>query len=120
MKMIKYVAAPLFLLLAFRASGQSLQLPPHEPFAFKLSADKLQLSRGAEQSINLNVVKSNSNTKGKVKLAVVSSLPPGLTVKFSVNNEVLYASVVSVSTTDQTAPGTYSIIISCTIGSKSK
>jgi hypothetical protein len=121
MKKIKrstFAIAPLLLLYSLTASTQTL--PPHEPFAFKLSEDKIQVDRSAEQSLTLTIEKAKSATKSKVVLKVSATLPAGMSVKFSTNDTVFYSSIITVVTTDQTPPGSYPLTITCTIGSKSK
>lgn len=102
--------------LCMRAQSNT-EIPKKE---FTVHADALvvDIAAGSTGKVNLLVMRSKNFQKSKASFRVASSLPEGVTIRYDAQNESDYAAVIS--TTAQVAPGTYPVIMNCTIHNKTK
>jgi len=99
--------------------AQSVDIPKKE-FTVFIVEETATLTRGDHKNVDIRILKSKSYQKGKIKMGVSSSLPPGITITFDPetgNGDLIHATI---STLPDTAPGVYSIIVNATINYKTK
>jgi hypothetical protein len=99
--------------------GQNVDIPKKE-FTVFIAEETTTLTRGDHKNVDIRILKSKSYQKGKVKMGLSSSLPPGITITFdpeSGNGDLIHAKI---SALPDTTPGVYSIIVNATINYKTK
>ncbi len=112
----------LFLILlaaSLVGSGQNLEIPKNE-FSISLSRDKLELSRGENDQLEIAILKSRSYQASKIKMGLSSSLPTGVSLVFDPSKGTFDFTKASVSIGDDAIPGTYSLIVNATMQYKTK
>lgn len=105
-------------LFSIKSIAQKPELGPREEFAFNLSNEKIELAPSSEKKVMLTLVKSKSYNKTSAKLT--ANPPAGITINFTPDKGQFETSEVTLTANDQAKPGTYSLLINCTLGNKSK
>ena len=95
----------------------SVEIPKKE-FIVQADAQTVDITAGSTGQVNLQIMRSKNFQKSEASFRVASSLPEGITIRYDEQNESDYAAVIS--TTPQVTPGTYQVIMNCTIHNKTK
>jgi hypothetical protein len=114
---IKFFLALITASLA--VSGQNLEIPKSE-FSISLSKDKLELSRGEKEELEIMIHRSKSYQKSKAKMGFSSILPKGVEITFSPDKGTFDSSHVVVSIQKDATPGQYLLILNATLNNKTK
>jgi len=98
--------------------AQSNTTLPRKEFTVHADALAVDIAAGSTGKVNLQIMRSKNFQKSEASFHVASSLPEGVTIRYDVQNESDYAAVIS--TTTHVTPGTYQVIMNCTIHNKTK
>lgn len=91
---------------------------PKKEFTVQADVLTVDITAGGTGKVNLQIMRSKNFQKSDASFRVASSLPEGVTIRYDAQNETDYAAVIS--TTAHVAPGTYAVIMNCTIHNKTK
>jgi hypothetical protein len=108
----------LLCLTSLWAEAQSSAEIPKKEFTVHAEAHTLDITAGSTGKVNLQIMRSKNFQKSEASFRVASSLPEGITIRYNAQNESDYAAVIT--TTSQVTPGTYQVIMNCTINNKTK
>ncbi|MFD0998744.1 hypothetical protein ACFQ21_05475 [Ohtaekwangia kribbensis] len=108
----------LLCFTSFYAIAQSSVEIPKKEFTVHADAQAVDIAAGSTGKINLQIMRSKNFQKSEASFRVASSLPEGITIRYDAQNESDYAAVIT--TTAQVTPGTYQVIMNCTIHNKTK
>ena len=112
----------LFLALvtaSLAVSGQNLEIPKNE-FSISFSKDKLELSRGENDQLDIGILKSRGYQDSKIKMGISSSVPKDVSIAFDPNQGTFDFTKASISIGDGAIPGTYLLIVNATLRYKTK
>ncbi len=115
---MKTLIITLLLTLPGMMNSQTEENP--KEFTISLSKDVLELDRGANAQVDVNLLKAKGYQKGNVKFGLSSSLPPGVTLFFDPANGVIENAKATITVANDAAPGTYSLVVNATISYKTK
>ena len=116
---MKQVGLIMLLCLATLCTrAQSGAEIPKKEFTVHAEAQTVDITAGSTGKINLQILRSKNFQKSEASFRVASSLPEGITIRYDAENESDYAAVIT--TTPQVTPGTYQVIMNCTIHNKTK
>jgi hypothetical protein len=108
----------LLCMASLCAKAQSNTEIPKKEFTVHADALAVDITAGSTGKVNLQIIRSKNFQKSEASFRVASSLPEGVTIRYDAQNESDYAAVIA--TTSQAAPGTYQVIMNCTIHNKTK
>ena len=108
-----------WLLCAATGSAQSQQ-PPKEEYLLIASATKLIIAEGQQDSVKLTVMRSKSFKTGKSSVAVNPPKEAALDVKVKQLTGEPDEYMVYLITTEETKPGEYNFVPTCTLRNKNK
>lgn len=91
---------------------------PKKEFTVQADALMVDVAAGSSGKVNLQIMRSKNFQNSDASFRVASTLPEGVTIRYDAQNESDYAAVIS--TTAQATPGTYQVIMNCTIHNKTK
>jgi hypothetical protein len=100
-------------------SGQNLEVPKNE-FSISLSKDKLELSHGENDQLDIGILKSKGYQNSKIKMGMSSSVPKGVSIAFDPNKGTFDFTKAIISIGDDATPGTYLLIVNATLQYKTK
>ena len=119
--MLKKTLVLLACIIAFssmKANSQNLTLPQTE---FSIATlDSLEMEVGSFKKFNIWVLRSKSFMRRKIKMDISSTLPEGVVLNFSTQQEYFDVCEASLSVNPVAKPGVYYVIISGTTSYKSK
>jgi hypothetical protein len=107
------------LMLPCFVFAQDIEIPKRE-FVVEASSREAVVTRGKSESLKLTVRRSKQYRNSNAALSVGSSLPPGVTLQYEVQEGLLQQSDVTITATDKAAPGEYRVILNCTMNYKTK
>lgn len=108
----------LLSITSFCIKAQGNVEMPKKEFTVQAEAQTVDIAAGSTGKINLQIMRSKNFQKSEASFRVASSLPEGVTIRYDAANESDYAAVIT--TTSQVTPGTYQVIMNCTIQNKTK
>ena len=112
----------LFLALvtaSLAVSGQNLEIPKNE-FSISFSKDKLELSRGENDQLDIGILKSRGYQDSKIRMGISSSVPKDVSIVFDPSQGTFDFTKASISIGDDAIPGTYLLIVNATLRYKTK
>jgi hypothetical protein len=116
---MKSLLTLLFVNVLSYCYAQNVDIPKKE-FTVFIAEETTTLARGDRKNVDIQILKSKSYQKSKVKMGLSSSLPPGITITFDSEVEKSDLIHATISALPDTAPGVYSIIVNATINYKTK
>jgi len=108
----------LLCLASLCMNAQSSVEIPKKEFTVQADAQTLDIAAGSTGKVNLQIMRSKNFQKSEASFRVASSLPEGITIRYDAANESDYAAIIT--TTSQVTPGTYQVIMNCTMQNKTK
>jgi hypothetical protein len=114
--MQKLMATIICFLLVWNLAAQ----PPKTEFTFQAKTSRVAVSRGGTNNLDLSIVRSKRYEESEMKLSVGSALPTGIEVSFQSPNDTAATALVTVVAKEAALPGTYNVVLNCTINNKTK
>ena len=116
---IKIVFLFTLLVVALTASSQNLDVPKND-FILSFSKDSLKLSPGENRQLDIEIRKSRSYGKSKIKMGISSSLPKGVAIAFDPDNGNFDSTKANILIEADAKPGQYLLILNATLNRKTK
>lgn len=93
---------------------------PKNEFLFQSKDTRTELSRGGTSNLALSIVRSRRYIDSEMKLSVGSGLPPGVALSFQPVEGTASSATASLAVSEAAVPGTYNVVLNCTMGNKTK
>lgn len=116
---LKIIFLLTLMVVASPVSGQNLETT-RNAFALSFSKNSLELSRGENGELEIQVLKSRGYRKSKIKMGVSSSLPKGVAITFSPDNDSFDSTKANILIQADATPGQYLLILNATLNNKTK
>ena len=107
------------LVIGLAVSAQNLEIPQKE-FIIYCCKEQLELSRGENKQLDINILKSRGYQKSKTKMGLSSSLPKGVAITFDPDKGNFDSTKANILIDEDAAPGEYSIILNATLNYTTK
>jgi hypothetical protein len=101
-------------------SAQQEASNPKNEFNIELSNNKLEIKPGEEKDITVKLIPSKSYAKLSSVMGLSSMLPEGVHIVFEPSSGIIVATQVHVKIDESVKPGSFTIIINCTMNHKNK
>lgn len=96
------------------------KIVPRTEFTIDVSVSSIEAVPGQNKNVEVHLNRSKSYSKLNATLGILSGLPEGVTVNFEPAEGVINSSVATITITEDTRPGIYTLIFRGTIQQKSK
>lgn len=117
---MKYYCTAIVLLLLLQPLKAQDTTPPAKEFIVRAKTSKVEVSRGGQSNVEMEILRSRSYQRPEATLSLGSSVPAGITVTYDPEKGVVDRSTVSIQVSAQAAPGDYNILMNCTVKNKTK
>ncbi|MFZ6010139.1 MAG: hypothetical protein ACOYXT_07285 [Bacteroidota bacterium] len=107
------------ILASFGSMAQKKENPRTE-FIMELSTHELEIKAGETKDVTVDLLRSKGYNKSKAKLGLSSSLPKDVTLVYDPAEGVMERSIAKITVAANAKPGTYQLMLNCTINNKSK
>jgi hypothetical protein len=111
-----FLLAAMTISVRFEAKAQNIPIPNKEFSIF--TDDSISIKQESQKKLDVLVLRSKK-FKGKVRMDVSSSLPKGVEITFDPPQGTFDYCVATINVNASVRPGTYLVVISGTIQSKS-
>jgi hypothetical protein len=117
---MKHLSLVILLCTVFFVSKAQNNGTPNKEFIVRAAPVAVEVPAGNSGKVDVQLLRSKNYQRSVATFNVASILPQGVTIRCDAleGNDNAYAAVIT--TTSQTAPGTYQVILNCTINNKTK
>lgn len=109
----------VIIICLFAALNLCAQSSKNE-FSFQAKTSRTELSRGGTSRLDLNIQRPKRYNDSEMKLTLGSGLPTGVQVSFDPASGAATEATASIAASDAAVPGTYNVVLNCTINNKTK
>ncbi len=109
----------IILLIASSTFAQTLETPQKE-FVIVIESKIIDMKTNDSQKNEIKILKSKSYQKSEAEVKISSTLPAGVAVAFNPNQGNFDVSEMTITTSSETKPGQYTLIVSATLNYKTK